>query len=209
MVKDIRLEPEELVFYSCPRRKIGRYQKWRRLCTLGMSVRRFNDVLYSVKLSPRSSSIIIHADRLRRYEGETPDLWKAAIQTVTSAADIESSAGRPSVSIAAAAGMSSAGRPSVSSTNIVAESFAGRPFVSSIDAAAGMSSAARPPVSTAAAAEMSFAGRPPVSSTNAVAGRTFRRTGGSNYRNGRIATSSRGTRRRSPTREQCGESATN
>jgi len=62
-VKDIQPEPGELVFYYCPRRKVGSYQKWRRLCTLGMVVRRFNVVLYSVKLSPRSSLIIIHADR--------------------------------------------------------------------------------------------------------------------------------------------------
>ena len=86
-VKDIQLEPGELVFYYCPRRKIGSYQKWRRLSTLGMIVKRFNDVLYSVKLSPRSSPIIIHADRLRRFDGETPDPWKAVIQTVISSAE--------------------------------------------------------------------------------------------------------------------------
>ena len=115
-VKDMQLKPGELVFYYCPRRKIGRYQKWRRLCTLGMVVRRFKDVLYSVKLSPRVKPNIIHADRLCRYEGETPDHWKVAIQSVATDVAGAPSTGRSSVSTAAAtnvAGAPSARRPSV------------------------------------------------------------------------------------------------
>jgi hypothetical protein len=31
-VKTIQLEPDSFAFYYCPRRKMGCYQKWRRLC---------------------------------------------------------------------------------------------------------------------------------------------------------------------------------
>jgi hypothetical protein len=102
-VKALQLEPDDLVFYYCPRRKIGKYQKWRRFCTLGMVMKRFNDVLYSVKLSPRSSPVIVHVDRLRHFEGETPEQWKSAMsaaqanKSAEAVALKEPSAVRPSV----------------------------------------------------------------------------------------------------------------
>ena len=79
------MEPGELVFNYCPRWKFGRYQKWGRLCTLGMVVQRINDVLCNVNESPRATPNIIHADQLRRYEGETPDHWKVATQSMSTA----------------------------------------------------------------------------------------------------------------------------
>jgi hypothetical protein len=77
-VNAVQLEPGELVLYYCPQRRVGKYQKWRRLCKIGQVVQRFNDVLYSVRMSPRSSPIIVHIDRLRRFEGEPPEHWKTA-----------------------------------------------------------------------------------------------------------------------------------
>jgi hypothetical protein len=70
--------PGEYVLYYCPRRKLGRYQKWRRLCSVCRVEARFNDVLYSIHTSPRAKSILAHIDRLRRYEGDVPEAWKAA-----------------------------------------------------------------------------------------------------------------------------------
>jgi hypothetical protein len=76
-VRSIQLEPGDIVLYFSPQRKIGRYQKWRRLCKIGQVIQRFNDVLYSIKLGPRSSPLIAHVDRLRRFEGTIPELWRS------------------------------------------------------------------------------------------------------------------------------------
>jgi hypothetical protein len=35
-----------------------------------------NDVLYSIQSSPRAKLILAHIDRLRRYEGDVPIMWK-------------------------------------------------------------------------------------------------------------------------------------
>jgi hypothetical protein len=77
-VHGFRLSPGEYVLYYCPRRKLGRYQKWRRLCSVCRVEARFNDVLYSIRTSPRAKPILAHIDRLRRYEGDVPEAWKAA-----------------------------------------------------------------------------------------------------------------------------------
>jgi hypothetical protein len=45
-VKAIQLEPGSFAWYYCPRRKIGRYQKWRQLCTICRIENCFNDVTY-------------------------------------------------------------------------------------------------------------------------------------------------------------------
>ena len=75
-VRSVKLEPGMLVLYYCPQRRRGTYQRWRRLCRIGRIEKRFNDVLYSIKLSPRSAPILVHIDRLRRYEGEPPEQWR-------------------------------------------------------------------------------------------------------------------------------------
>jgi hypothetical protein len=49
-----------------------------KVCKIGQVVQRFNDVLYSVRMSPRSSPIIVHIDRLRHFEGEPPEHGKTA-----------------------------------------------------------------------------------------------------------------------------------
>jgi hypothetical protein len=68
-VRSIQLEPEDIVLYYSPQTKIGRNQKWRKLYKIGQVVQRFSDVLYSVKPGPRSSPVVAHVDRLRRYDG--------------------------------------------------------------------------------------------------------------------------------------------
>jgi transposase InsO family protein/predicted aspartyl protease len=78
-VKAIQLEPDDWVLYYIPQRKVGRNQKWRRLCKIGRVVQRFNDVLYSIKLGPRAAPIIAHVDRLRRYEGSPPEQWRLSV----------------------------------------------------------------------------------------------------------------------------------
>lgn len=75
-VHAFQLEPGQMVLYYCPRRKRSQYQKWRRLCRVCQVVARFNDVLYSIRLTPKSKPVIVHIDRLRKFQGDTPDIWK-------------------------------------------------------------------------------------------------------------------------------------
>ena len=74
-VKSLQFQPGDFVWYYCPRRKQGRYQKWRRLCTIYRVEERLNDVLYRLKVSPRSRALVAHIDRLRAFEGESPAVW--------------------------------------------------------------------------------------------------------------------------------------
>jgi hypothetical protein len=74
-VKCMQFQPGDFVWYYCPRRKQGRYQKWRRLCTIYRVEERLNDVLYRLKVSPRSRPLVAHIDRLRAFEGEPPAVW--------------------------------------------------------------------------------------------------------------------------------------
>ena len=79
-VKTIQLESGSFAFYYCPRRRIGRYQKWTRLCQVCRIVQRFNDVTYSIQLTPRSKPFIAHIDRLRPFEGELPAIWRTEVE---------------------------------------------------------------------------------------------------------------------------------
>jgi hypothetical protein len=88
-VHSFQLEPGDYVLYYCPRRKRGRYQKWRRLCSICRVESRFNDILYSIRTTPRAKPILAHIDRLRRYEGEIPDVWKNSSKLARSTAEKE------------------------------------------------------------------------------------------------------------------------
>ena len=76
-VKETKFKEGDLVWYFCPRRKLRRNRKWQ-LMTTGphLVTKRINLVNYVVKLAPRGRSLIVHVDRLRHYEGETPAMWK-------------------------------------------------------------------------------------------------------------------------------------
>jgi hypothetical protein len=75
-VHEIQLEPGSFAWYFCPRRKRGLYQKWRRLCEICYVEKRFTDVTYSIRTAPRARPIIAHIDRLRKFEGEVPEIWR-------------------------------------------------------------------------------------------------------------------------------------
>jgi hypothetical protein len=49
---------------------------------------RINDVLYSIRTSPRAKLILAHIDRLRRYEGDVPTMWKCVPNVVDGSAQI-------------------------------------------------------------------------------------------------------------------------
>ena len=75
-VHSVRLQSGDYALYYCPRRKVGRYQKWRRLCVICRVENRINDVLYGIRTSPRARLILAHIDRLRKYDGDLPEVWK-------------------------------------------------------------------------------------------------------------------------------------
>ena len=82
-VKEQPLLEGQFAMFYVPQRKIGRNQKWRRLCKLVQIVRRLNDVLYCIRSSPRAPPIIAHIDRLRPFDGEPPTSWASVINRGT------------------------------------------------------------------------------------------------------------------------------
>jgi transposase InsO family protein len=74
-VKTTTLKTDQFAMFYVPQRKVGRNQKWRRLCRVVQVVRRLNDVLYCIKVSPKATPITAHIDRLRVFEGELPEPW--------------------------------------------------------------------------------------------------------------------------------------
>ena len=79
----------DFVWYYVPRRKQGRNQKWRKLCDVYRVCRRFNDVLYQIRFSPRAKPIIAHIDKLRRCESDLPVRWAACRDFPSSPATLE------------------------------------------------------------------------------------------------------------------------
>jgi transposase InsO family protein len=75
-VKPIQFEIGQLALYYCPRKQVGKNQKWRRLQRLCIIVKKLNDVLYCVKLGPRAESTVVHVDRLFKFCGDPPPKWK-------------------------------------------------------------------------------------------------------------------------------------
>ena len=78
-VKSIQFEIGQLALYYCPRKQVGRNQKWRRLRRLCMIVKKLNDVLYCVKLGPWAKSTVVHVDRLYKFCGDPPPKWKKCV----------------------------------------------------------------------------------------------------------------------------------
>lgn len=78
-VKPIQFEIGQLALYYCPRKQVGRNQKWRRLQRLCMIVKKLNDVLYCVKLGPWAKSTVVHVDRLYKFCGDPPPKWKKCV----------------------------------------------------------------------------------------------------------------------------------
>jgi hypothetical protein len=70
--------------FDVPQRKVGRNLKWRRLCRFVQVVRRLNDILYCIKLSPHSAPIVAHIDLLRSFDGELSEPWASAVNRSSS-----------------------------------------------------------------------------------------------------------------------------
>jgi hypothetical protein len=73
---EIQLQPGSFAWYFCPRRKRRLYQKWRRLCEICYVEKRFTDVTYSIRTAPDARPIIAHIDRLRKVEGQVPEIYR-------------------------------------------------------------------------------------------------------------------------------------
>lgn len=66
----------DLVYYHYPRTYPGRTAKWTRFYTGPFKIlRAVNDVNYAIARSPRSRPFIVHADKLKLYQGEVPSVW--------------------------------------------------------------------------------------------------------------------------------------
>jgi len=90
-VHEIQLEPGSFAWYFCPPRKQGLYQKWRRLSEICYVEKRFTDVTYSIRTAPRAKPIIAHIDRLRKFEGEVPEIWRTMKLRITPPARLRQS----------------------------------------------------------------------------------------------------------------------
>ncbi len=75
-VKNTQFGVGDLVWYYCPRVKPRLGRKWQNLTSGPMLIiRRVNQVNYAIKRSPKSRPFVVHVDRIRRFEGETPAGW--------------------------------------------------------------------------------------------------------------------------------------
>ena len=79
-VKSFVMQPGDMAVYYCPRRIKGRNQKWRRLGQLCLVRARLNDVLYCAQLSPTGKRVVVHIDRLTKFNGDPPPEWKTAVE---------------------------------------------------------------------------------------------------------------------------------
>ncbi len=75
-VKDRPYDVGDLVYYHYPRTYPGRTAKWTRFYTGPFKVLRVvNDVNYVITKSPKSKPFIVHADKLKLYQGDLPAIW--------------------------------------------------------------------------------------------------------------------------------------
>lgn len=79
-VKSFVMQPGDMAVYYCPRRVKGRNQKWRRLGQLCLVRSRLNDVLYCAQLSPAGKQVVVHIDRLTKFNGDPPPEWRKAVE---------------------------------------------------------------------------------------------------------------------------------
>jgi transposase InsO family protein len=79
-VKSFVMQPGDMAVYYRPHRIKGRNQKWRRLGQLCLVCARLNDVLYCAQLSPAGKRVVVHIDRLTKFNGDPPPEWKTAVE---------------------------------------------------------------------------------------------------------------------------------
>jgi hypothetical protein len=69
-VRSVKFEIDDLVWFFCPRRKRHLGSKWQLLTTGPWKiVRKLNSVNYVIRRHARGKALVVHVDRLRRYEG--------------------------------------------------------------------------------------------------------------------------------------------
>lgn len=87
-IKELQLEAGDFVWYYSPRKRPGLGRKWQMTSTGPYQVvRRVNWVNYVISLTPRSRPVMVHIDRLKKYEGTLPTCWTRHKQTEKDAAD--------------------------------------------------------------------------------------------------------------------------
>jgi transposase InsO family protein len=75
-VKDRPFAVGDLVYYHYPRTYPGRTAKWTRFYTGPFKIlKAVNDVNYVITKSPKSKPFIVHADKLKLYQGDIPAIW--------------------------------------------------------------------------------------------------------------------------------------
>ena len=75
-VKDLPYAVGDLVCYHYPRTYPGRTAKWTRFYTGPYKIlRAVNDVNYVITKSPKSKLFVVHADKLKLYQGDVPAVW--------------------------------------------------------------------------------------------------------------------------------------
>ena len=68
-VKPVSYQPGDLVWYFCPRSRPGTSPKWSRFYSGPFEVvRKVNDVNYTIWLSVRGRVIIVHVNKLKKYQ---------------------------------------------------------------------------------------------------------------------------------------------
>ena len=68
-VKPVSYQPGDLVWYFCPRSRPGTSPKWSRFYSGPFEVvRKVNDVNYAIRLSVRRRVIIVHVNKLKKYQ---------------------------------------------------------------------------------------------------------------------------------------------
>jgi len=75
-VAPVQLQSGDYAWHYCLRRKQGRNQKWRKLCSVCFVEARVTDVNYRIRLTPNARPVAVHIGRLQRFEGDLPLDWK-------------------------------------------------------------------------------------------------------------------------------------
>lgn len=84
-VRELTFKPGQLVWFYKPRFKPRLSKKWQCLSNLCLVIRRVNNANYVIQFSPRGRTFITNIDRLRTYEGPTPEMWKSRISSLEQA----------------------------------------------------------------------------------------------------------------------------
>jgi len=68
-VKPVSFQPGDMVWYFCPRTRLGTSPKWTRFSTGPYQVvKRINDINYVIRATCKSRPMIIHVNKLRPYK---------------------------------------------------------------------------------------------------------------------------------------------